>query len=222
MDLATGASLLQIIWINIVLSGDNAMVIALACRSLKGNERRMGIVLGAAAAVLLRIVFTLGLSEVLYLPYARAIGGLLLLVIAVKLLIEDDAGEDTVHGHESLMKAVGTIMLADIVMSLDNVVAIAAVANGSFLLIVVGLTLSVPIVVGGSAMIVEAIRRFPAVVWAGSGFLGWIGGETFGIDSAVHPLIGSLVSLPVIAGTGAVLVLIFGWGIRAARQQQRP
>lgn len=220
MDLATGASLLQIIWINIVLSGDNAMVIALACRSLKGNERRMGIVLGAAAAVLLRIVFTLGLSEVLYLPYARAIGGLLLLVIAVKLLIEDDAGEDTVHGHESLMKAVGTIMLADIVMSLDNVVAIAAVANGSFLLIVVGLTLSVPIVVGGSAMIVEAIRRFPAVVWAGSGFLGWIGGETFGIDSAVHPLLGTLVSLPVIAAAGSVLVLILGWGIRAARKQR--
>ncbi len=220
MDLATGASLLQIIWINIVLSGDNAMVIALACRSLQGSERRMGIVLGAGAAVLLRVVFTLGLSEVLFLPYARAIGGLLLLIIAVKLLTDDDTSEDTVHGHESLMKAIGTIMMADIIMSLDNVVAIAAVANGSFVLIVVGLALSVPIVIAGSTLIVDAIRRFPAVVWAGSGFLGWIAGETFGIDSAVHPLLGSLVSLPVIAATGCVLVLILGWGIRAARKQQ--
>jgi len=220
MDLATGASLFQIVWINIVLSGDNAMVIALACRSLKGGERRTGIVLGAGAAVLLRIIFTLGLSEVFFLPYARVAGGLLLLVIAVKLVVDDDTGEDAVHGHESLLRAIGTIMMADIIMSLDNVVAIAAVANGSVVLIVVGLVLSVPIVIAGSTLIVEAIRRFPAIVWAGSGFLGWIAGETFGIDSAVHPLIGSLVSLPVIAATGCVLVLILGWGIRAARKQQ--
>ncbi len=220
MELATGAALLQIIWINIVLSGDNAMVIALACRSLKGRERSMGIVLGAGAAVLLRIAFTLGLSEILFLPYARAIGGLLLLVIAVKLLIDDEASEDSIHGHESLVRAVGTIMLADIVMSLDNVVAIAAVAHGSFVLIIIGLALSVPIVIGGSTLIVEAIRRFPIVVWAGSGFLGWIGGETFGVDTAVHPVLSSLVSLPVVAGAGAVLVLALGWGIRMARKDR--
>ena len=117
-------------------------------------------------------------------------------------------------------RAVGTIMMADIIMSLDNVVAIAAVAHGSFILIVVGLTLSVPIVIAGSTLIVEAIRRFPAVVWAGSGFLGWIAGETFGVDSAVHPLVSSLASLPVIAAIGCVLVLILGWGIRAARKRQ--
>jgi YjbE family integral membrane protein len=220
MDIATGTSLLQIIWINIVLSGDNAMVIALACRSLKGSERRMGIVLGAGAAVVLRIIFTLGLSEVLFLPFARVVGGLLLFFIAVKLLVGEDASEDSVHGHESLLRAIGTIMMADIIMSLDNVVAIAAAANGAFLLIIVGLALSVPIIVAGSTLIVEAIRRFPAIIWAGSGFLGWIAGETVAIDGAVHPWLKSVVSLPVIAAAGCVLVLLLGWGIRAARRQQ--
>ncbi len=219
MDFAAGTSLLQIIWINIVLSGDNAMVIALACRSLRGRERRAGIVLGAGAAVLLRIAFTLGLSEVLFLPYARLVGGLLLFFIAVKLLVGEDPSEDSVGGHESLLRAIGTIMVADVIMSLDNVIAIAAAANGAMLLIVLGLALSVPIIVAGSALIVEAIRRFPVIIWAGSGFLGWLAGETVAIDRTIRPWVEPLMEPPVLAAAGCVLVLLAGWGIRATRRR---
>jgi YjbE family integral membrane protein len=210
MELGTAAALLQIGWVNFILSGDNAMVIALACRSLRGRERTFGIVAGASAAVILRIAFTLGLSEILFLPFARLIAGLLLLFIAVKLLIDDDSDSEAIEGHGSLWRAMGAVVVADMIMSLDNVVAIAAAARGSIPLIVFGLALSVPIVIAGSTLIVGIIKRFPLVVWVGSGFLGWIAGETVMSDNWVHDLSPQPLPAEGYGLVGAALVVVLG------------
>jgi YjbE family integral membrane protein len=215
----TGAALLQISWINIILSGDNAMVIALACRSLRGKERQAGIVLGATAAVVLRIAFTLGMTEILILPFARAIAGGLLLFIAIKLLLDDEEEDAAVHGHESLMRAMGTIVVADIIMSLDNVVAVAAAAKGSIPLIVFGLAMSVPIVVAGSTLIVSIVKRFPIVVWIGSAFLGWIAGETIAGDNFIHPMMPGGFWHDAAPFAGAVLVVAVGIAWTALRRK---
>lgn len=211
MDLVTGAALVQIIWINIILSGDNAMVIALACRSLSEKERKLGIVLGAGAAVIMRIVFTLGLSKILDFSYARAIASVLLFWIAVKLLIGGEADDESIRSHDSLWRAIGTIMVADLVMSLDNVVAIAGAAHGSVALIVIGLALSVPIVVGGSTLIVTLINRFPILVWIGSAFLGWIAGEMITEDKDAMALLPLQLDPLLVSAAGAALVILGGW-----------
>jgi YjbE family integral membrane protein len=178
-------SLLQIVWIDILLSGDNAVVIALACRSLPPHQRRLGILLGAGTAVGLRIVFALVISYLLGVPYLRVIGGLLLFWIAVKLVVGE--GED---GHEiaeadSLWKAVRTIAIADAVMSLDNVVAIAAASRGHPELFIFGLLLSIPLIMVGATLITTLITRFPIFVWAGAALLGYIAAEMIVTDPAV-------------------------------------
>jgi YjbE family integral membrane protein len=206
-----GMSLVEISWLNILLSGDNALVIALACRQLEGRQRRMGIIFGAGAAVLLRVIFTAGVSFILRFPFLRAGGAVLLLWIAVKLLLGDDTDDEAIAGHDSIWRAVWTIVVADIVMSLDNVLAIAAAAHGSQLLIVIGLAISVPIVVMSSTLIVTILNRLPILVWAGAGFLGWIAGEMLTADEA------AMAYLPVeppewlVASAFAAFVLIVGW-----------
>jgi len=172
-----GVQVLKIIWINILLSGDNAVVIALACRGLPRRQRIWGIILGAGAAVALRIVFTVGLQYVLDIPWLRLIGGLLLLWIAIKLLVQEEASEDSIDSAENLWGAVKTVAIADIVMSLDNVLAIAAAAKGHPWLIAFGLAVSIPLIVAGATLIMALLTRFPILVWAGAGLLGWIAGE---------------------------------------------
>ncbi len=159
-----GMSLVEITWLNVLLSGDNALVIALACRRLEGRQRRLGIIFGAGAAVLLRIVFTAGVTFILRFPFLRAGGAVLLLWIAVKLLLGEEGGDDSVAAPNSLWKAVWTVVVADVVMSLDNVLAIAAAAHGSTLLIVIGLAISVPIVVMSSTLIVTILNRLPILI----------------------------------------------------------
>jgi YjbE family integral membrane protein len=182
-----GIQVLKIIWINILLSGDNAVVIALACRALPRRQRVWGIILGAAAAVVLRIVFTVGLQFVLELPYLRFVGGVLLLYIAVKLLLQEEANEDSVASSESLWGAVRTVAIADIVMSLDNVLAIAAAARGQPMLIMFGLLLSIPLIVAGATLIMAVLHRFPILVWAGAALLGWIAGQLIVEDPVTIP-----------------------------------
>jgi YjbE family integral membrane protein len=155
-------ALLQIIWINILLSGDNAVVIALACRSLPPRERRIGVMLGAGAAVLLRIIFTLMIVWLMEIPYIKLIGGLLLLWIAVKLLT-DEADEASVKESDTICNAERTVSIADMVMSLDNVIAIAAAAKGSVPLIIFGLCLSVPLIVFGATLIITLLQRYPGL-----------------------------------------------------------
>jgi YjbE family integral membrane protein len=158
---------LQIIWINILLSGDNAVVIALACRSLPDHQRNKAVLAGALAAVGLRVIFTVVATEMLGLPWVKLIGGLLLFYIAIKLMIPEDEDPE-IAAHNSLWKAIQTIAIADVVMSLDNVIAIAAAAKGNWGLIIFGLIVSVPLVVFGSQIIMKMMSRFPWLVWVTS------------------------------------------------------
>lgn len=179
----------QIIWINVLLSGDNALVIALACRGLQPRQRLWGMVFGAGAAVILRIVFTGIVATLMELPYLKLVGGLALLVIAAKLLVpEDEEGENGIQAAAHLMAAVQIVVVADIVMSLDNVIAVAAAANGSVPLLIFGLAISVPLIVAGAAIIMVVLTRLPFLVWAGAALLGWIAGEVIATDPAVQPL----------------------------------
>ena len=168
---------LQIIGIDILLSGDNAVVIALACRSLPPKKRKLGIILGVTAAIVLRVIFTLGLQFVIGWPWLMLVGGLLLLWIAIQLLIEADDSEKVIADNKTLMGAVRTIALADLVMSLDNILAIAGAAHGHPGLILFGLVLSIPLIMGGATLIIGLLTRFPILVWAGAALLGWIAGE---------------------------------------------
>jgi YjbE family integral membrane protein len=166
-----------IIWINIILSGDNAVVIALACRGLPESKRRAGMMLGAGVAVALRIVFTVLVASLLTTPFLKIIGGALLLWIAVKLLTDGQDEDDNIKETDRLWHAVWTIAVADAVMSLDNVLAIAAVAKDSTVLLVLGLAISIPLIIAGAALIMAILERAPVLVWAGAALLGWVAGE---------------------------------------------
>lgn len=191
MDVGTAAfwlASLEIIVINVLLSGDNAVVIALACRNLPPAQRRWGIVWGAAGAILLRIVLTFFAVTLLTLPWLKVAGGALLLWIGVKLIVEEDAddGGDAarVAGSDRLLAAVRTVIAADLVMSIDNVLGVAAAAKGSVVLLVFGLVVSIPLVIAGSQVILKLIERFPVLILAGGGLLGFVAGEMFVEDAA--------------------------------------
>lgn len=168
--------LAQILMINLVLSGDNAVVIALASRNLPEHRRRQAVWWGAFGAVLLRCILTFVAVLILEVPYIQAAGGLMLLYIAFKLLLED-TGEVSVRGSSTLWSAIQTILVADFVMSLDNVLAIAAIADGDLALIVIGIAISIPIVVWGSGIIVTLLQKYPILVFAGSAILAYTAGE---------------------------------------------
>jgi YjbE family integral membrane protein len=169
-------ALLEIIWIDLLLSGDNAVVIALACRSLPEHQRMRGILLGSGAAVALRIIFTFLLVAVLAVPFVKLGGGLLLIWIAVRLAVEGEGKED-IKPAKSIWTAVRTIVIADALMSLDNVVAITAAAKGELVLIIFGTLLAVPLILFGSSLLVNLFSRYPILIWVGSALLGFVGGE---------------------------------------------
>lgn len=180
-------AVLKIIWIDVLLSGDNALVIALACRSLPQRQRLWGMVLGAGAAVALRIAFAGIVTTLMTMPYLKLAGGLALIVIAAKLLVPEREDDDEVRAAGSLLQAVRLIVVADVVMSLDNVIAIAAAADGSVALLVFGLIVSIPLIVTGAALIMSVLDRLPVLVWAGAALLGWIAGHVIATDPAVEP-----------------------------------
>jgi YjbE family integral membrane protein len=171
------ASLLEIIGINIILSGDNAVVIALAARNLPHKQQRMAIVFGSAAAILLRVVLTLVAAEMLKLPWLRLIGSVLLLWIGVSLLIDDDGGDHAAKGGVGLWAAVRTILVADFVMSLDNVLGVAAAAKGHFGMLIIGLIMSIPLIMFGSGIILRIMDRYPIIITLGAGLIGYVAGE---------------------------------------------
>ena len=179
----------KIIWINVLLSGDNALVIALACRGLSPQHRLWGMILGAGIAVLLRIIFTGIVATLMEMPYLKLAGGLALLVIAAKLLVPEEEDESSVKSASHLWQAIQIVVVADIVMSLDNVIAVAAAANGSAPLLVLGLVVSIPMIVAGAALIMMVLSRLPVLVWAGAALLGWIAGVVIATDPAIHPLV---------------------------------
>src|SRR5437899_1367573 len=210
-------ALLKIMWINILLSGDNAVVIAMACRGLPHNKRLWGMVLGAGVAVILRIVFTGVVASLMLLPYLKLIGGIALFYIAAKLLVPDDPDEDEVEAVEHLWRAVRIVAIADIIMSLDNVIAIAAAAQGNMALLVIGLAISIPLIVAGAALIMALLDRFPILVWAGAALLGWIVGEVIATDPVIPGYLEQRLGADSVrsitryaALVGAVLVLLVG------------
>ena len=197
-------SVAEIILVNILLSGDNAVVIALACRNLSRRQRRHGIFWGVFGAIGLRIGLTFFAMTLLAYPWLRLVGAALLIWIGVKLVAEDDGGEHKVKASDRLLTAVGTIIVADLVMSLDNVVAVAAAAKGNLPLLVFGLVISIPIVIVGSQVIMKLIERFPMLVLAGGGLLGYIAGEMAVEDPVIEPWI-----VANAAGLGALAPPVF-------------
>jgi YjbE family integral membrane protein len=177
---------LEIIVINILLSGDNAVVIALACRNLPPHQRRWGVFWGAVGAIVLRIILTFFAVSLLQLSFLKLIGGVLLLWIGIKLIAEEDSEEGhEVKASDKMFSAIRTVVIADLVMSIDNVLGVAAAAHGSLLLLIFGLALSVPLVIGGAQIIMRLIERFPVLIVAGGGLLGFVAGELMIEDSAI-------------------------------------
>jgi YjbE family integral membrane protein len=171
----------KIIWINVLLSGDNALVIAMACRGLHGRHRFWGMVIGAGVAVILLIAFTGIVATLMSLPYLKLVGGIALLVIAAKLLVPEDENDEIAAGT-TLWHAVRIVVIADIIMSLDNVIAVAAAANGQLSLLALGLAISIPMIIAGAALIMLVLDRFPLLVWFGAMLLGWIAGDVIASD----------------------------------------
>ncbi len=188
MDGAFWVAVAQIIAIDILLGGDNAVVIALACRKLPAEQRRKGILWGVAGAIGLRVVLIFFALQLLALPYLKVVGALLLFWIGVKLLIpEDDDGHGNIEGSTHLLGAIKTIVIADAVMSLDNVIAVAGAARGDLGLVVFGIAISIPIIVWGSKFVLKLMDRFPVVITLGGALLGWIGGDMIMTDVVVKP-----------------------------------
>jgi YjbE family integral membrane protein len=180
-------ALLQVMLVNVVLSGDNAVVIALAARNLAPQHRKLAILWGSLGAIVLRVALTIVAVRVLRIPFLQFVGALLLVWIAVKLLVEGDDPDQAHHAHGDLFGAIRTILIADVVMSLDNTLAIAGVAKGNIALLIIGLVLSIPLIVFGSTLIMKILDRFPAVVYVGAGLIAWTAGEMIDSDATVQP-----------------------------------
>ena len=233
-ELATQAfwiGLMKIIGVNIVLSGDNAVVIALAARSLPTKQRNQAILWGAGAAVVLRIILTVFAVALLALPWLKIVGSLLLFWIGIKLLVPEDGGDD-INASEHLMTAIKTILIADLVMSLDNVIAVAAAAGGSMTLLILGLAISIPLVVFGATLLVTLMERYPAIITIGAALIGLVAGEMLVTDPVALEWMKGIagiqledgkpklhgVNLELAAGAiGAVIVVV--WGLWLARRK---
>ena len=206
-------ALVQIVAIDIVLGGDNAIIIALACRNLPAKQKRLGILWGTAGAITLRVILVFFASALLTMPGLRLIGGILLLWIGIKLLTDqaNDNLEHKIAEKGSLLGAIQTIIIADFVMSLDNALAIAAASKGSMFLVVFGLVVSVPIIIGGSAIILKMMERYPFIITLGAGLLGWLGGDLIANDKITAPILPAIIHqspwIAAIVGAGIVVGL---------------
>jgi YjbE family integral membrane protein len=218
------AALGSIIWVNIILSGDNAVVIALAARSLPPKQQKMAIFWGSAAAIVMRVVLTIIAVEMLKWPWLKIIGAILLVYIGVTLMLDDDGGEGHVGEDKgNLWTAVRTILIADLVMSLDNVLAVAAAAKGNTLLLVIGLALSIPLIIFGSQLLLKVMERFPVIITAGAALLGFLAGEMLLTDPALVERVGELPHWQVNVGgaIGAALVVALGTLMRRRQHTKR-
>jgi YjbE family integral membrane protein len=221
-DFAFLGPIAQVVWIDLLLSADNAVVIALACRALPEEQRRLGMTLGVASAIALRILFGFGVSHVLDVPLLKAIAGLVLMYIGVKLACDDGHGHDDVPAGSNLWMAVWTIAVADAVMSLDNVLALLAAARENLKVFIFGIVLSIPLIVWGASLIIPIMVRFPILGVGGGALLGWIAGEMVAEDPWVGPLLrGHDVEPTVVAGLAAVAVLVITILILRARAKKK-
>jgi YjbE family integral membrane protein len=223
-DPAFWVALLQIIGVNIVLSGDNAVVIALAARSLPPQQQKAAVLWGSGAAVVMRIVLTVVAVEMLKWPYLKLVGAVLLIWIAVKLLMPEEEGEGDFNASDNLLSAVKTILIADLVMSLDNVIAVAAAAKGSLTLLILGLAISIPLVVFGSTLLLKLMGRFPVIITIGAGLLGWVAGEMAVTDPLVKEWIDANMHWLhwVAPAFGAAMVVAVGKWLASRAAAHRP
>jgi YjbE family integral membrane protein len=228
--------LLKIIGVNVILSGDNAVVIALAARSLPPKQQTQAIIWGSAAAIVMRVILTLFAVALLTLPWLKLVGSLLLFWIGVKLLVPEE-GDADIKASDQLLAAIKTILIADLVMSLDNVIAVAAAAGGSVVLLILGLAISIPLVIFGATLLIKLMERWPVIITVGAGLIGWVAGEMLIADLAlrrwleplgvayrgeapeIKPYYGG-VSLELVCGAiGVVVVVLVGMWL-AKRQSQ--
>ena len=214
MDMDFLIALMQIMMVNIVLSGDNAVVIALAARNLPAHQQKQAVLWGSGGAIVLRILLTIVAVALLKIPFLQFFGALLLIWIAVKLLVEEDGSEEGGHeAHDNLFSAVKTILIADIVMSLDNTLAIAGIAKGDWALLITGLVLSIPLIVFGSTIIMKLISRYPVIVYIGAGLIAYTAGEMIDSDKAVQPYLPEIFhGTPYLAILLTGGVIAYGWG----------
>jgi YjbE family integral membrane protein len=222
--------LAKIIGVNVILSGDNAVVIALAARSLPRKQQKQAIIWGSAAAIVLRVVLTLFAVALLTLPWLKLVGSLLLFWIGIKLLIPEE-GDADIKASDQLLAAIKTILVADLVMSLDNVIAVAAAAGGSVVLLILGLAISIPLVIFGATLLLKLMERFPVIITIGAGLIGWVAGEMLVADSALegwftglgvqyvegHPKVGGL-SLELLAGIVGIVIVVAAGTLLARRK----
>jgi YjbE family integral membrane protein len=225
MDFSSGtfwAALGSIILANVVLSGDNAVVIAMAARSLPAHQQRRAIFWGSAAAIAMRIMLTLLAVEMLKWPYLKVVGALLLLYIGVSLLGEDDGHDGHAKEIGGMAAAIRTILVADLVMSLDNVLAVAAAAKGKTLLLIVGLAVSIPLIIFGSTLLLKVMERFPIIITLGAALLGYLAGEMLLTDPALTARFGeqSQTRINLAGAAGAAIVVGVGlWWQQRARDK---
>ena len=214
--------LMAIIWVNIILSGDNAVVIALAARSLPEKQQKMAVMWGAGAAVIMRILLTIVAVELLKLSFLKIIGSVLLIWIAVKLLIPEEGGEEDIASSNNLFAAIKTILIADLVMSLDNVIAVAAAAKGSELLLILGLGISIPLVVFGASMLLKLMERYPVIITIGAGILGLVAGEMIITDPVlIHRVEEHAKWLHWVAPAAGAILVVFTGKTLARRMEKR-
>jgi YjbE family integral membrane protein len=211
-------ALLKIIGVNIVLSGDNAVVIALAARSLPGKQQKQAIFWGSAAAIVMRILLTLFAVALLALPWLKLVGSVLLFWIGVKLLVPEDGGDD-IDASDNMLQAIKTILIADLVMSLDNVIAVAAAAGGHWGLMIIGLAISIPLVIFGATLLVKAMERYPVIITIGAALIGFVAGEMAWEDHAIASLTDPYPASMKYAAAVAGAVLVVALGQWLARRQ---
>jgi YjbE family integral membrane protein len=218
----------KIIWVNILLSGDNAVVIALAARNLPTHQRNKAIFFGSAAAIALRVVLTVFAVQLLQLPYLKLVGAALLFWIGVQLLIPEDDDEGGPESSSHLLTAIRTILVADLVMSLDNVIAVAAAADSGpreshLLLLLIGLGLSIPLIIAGSQLLLKVMERYPVIITLGAALLGFVAGEMLVHDLAVEGFFIGLggATTTIVEVAGAVGVVLVGqWMARRKAHTQ--
>jgi YjbE family integral membrane protein len=213
------AAVLEIALVNILLSGDNAVIIAMACRDLPRLQRTWGIAIGAGVGVILRLIFTGAITWLFELPYLKVAGGLALLYIGARLLVPRDHDSSQVKTSVRLWRAVWIVVVADIVMSFDNILALVEIANGDIVLLAIGLAISIPLVVGGAALIGTLLDRLPILIWTGAALLGWVGGATVIGDTAIAGAVTHAVGeqfaphIGLTAAAGGALLVIVAGGI---------
>jgi YjbE family integral membrane protein len=221
LDLELLSAVLLIIGIDIVLGGDNAIVIALASRNLPEKQRNKAIFLGTGLAIIIRIILTILAVYLLTIPFLQLIGGILLIMIAFKLLVDEEDDASNIKAGATLGAAVKTIVFADVVMGLDNVIAVAGAAHGNIFLVVIGLLVSVPIIIWGSKMILHFMERFPSLVYIGAGILAYTAGKMITHEKRLFFLLEQYPSLsyivPIIT---IILVLVSGYIVNRVRMKE--